>query len=102
MHLDAHSALAAMERSWRSQHLARVAVTQFVLFLFRLYVSCPVIDVLVKDLGQILELSEVEKLIHAVSYAHLLELGLKFVFIHVIGIILPHIASLFLLLIWNA
>lgn len=74
MHLNAHSALAAVERSWRPHELAGVAVAQLILLFLGLHVPRAIVDVWVENLGQIFELSQVEKLVSTVGYAKLLKL----------------------------
>ena len=74
MHLNAHSALAAVERSRGSHELAGVAVAQLVLLFLWFHVTRTIVDVWVENLGQVFELSKVEKLVNTVSYAELLKL----------------------------
>ena len=74
MHLNAHSALAAVERSRGSHELAGVAVAQLVLLFLWFHVTRTIVDVWVENLGQVFELSQVEKLVDTVSYAELLKL----------------------------
>ena len=74
MHLNAHSALAAVERSWRPHELASVAVAQLILLFLCLHITSTIIDVWVENLGQVFELSKVVKLVNTVTYAKLLKL----------------------------
>ena len=74
MNLDAYTTLAAMERPWWPQHLAGVAVAQLILFFLWLHIASTIVDIWIKNLGEVLKFSKVEKFINAVGYAHLLKL----------------------------
>jgi hypothetical protein len=69
------------------------------LFFLGIYIAGTVVDVGIKDHGQILKLFEVEEFIRPIGYSHFFKLNFKLIFIHVFCIVFSNIACLFLLLV---